>query len=276
MGRLAMCVSLLALLAVSASAATAAGPRDALNQARQLYNARKFDEAIEAARTAAAAPNLADSANIVIARAYLERFRQSAEPSDLQAARDTLAQVKTAQLRDDDRLDLAIALGESLFFDDKAGAAAEQFDIALGRTASGDEKRADRRELVLDWWASALDRQAQVVSASEARVIETRIVSRMEEVLRGDPDSMVASYWLVAAARGTGDVERAWAAAIAGWVRAAQAGRRGVSLQTDLNRFVTQVIIPERSRQLSANNPDAAAASMRKEWDSLKQAWVAK
>jgi hypothetical protein len=274
MGRLAMCVSMLALLAVSASAATAAGPRDALNQARQLYNARKFDEAIEAARTAAAAPNLADSANIVVARAYLERFRQSAEPSDLQTARDTLAQVKTAQLRDDDRLDLAIALGESLFFDDKAGAAAEQFDIALGRTAVGDEKHSDRRELVLDWWASALDRQAQVVSTSEARVIETRIITRMEDMLRADPDSMVASYWLVAAARGTGDVERAWSAAIAGWVRAAQAGRRGVSLQTDLNRFVTQVIIPERSRQLSANNPDVAAAAMRKEWDSLKQAWA--
>jgi hypothetical protein len=278
MGPLALRVAMLALLAVSASAATAAGPRDALNQARQLYNARKFDEAIEAARAAAAAPNLADSANIVIARAYLERFRQSAEPSDLETARDTLAQVKTAQLRDDDRLDLAIALGQSLYFDDKAGAAAEQFDIALGRTAGegNDEKRAGRRELVLDWWASALDRQAQVVSVSEARAIETRIVSRMEEALRADPDSMVASYWLVAAARGTGDVERAWSAAIAGWVRAAQAGRRGVSLQTDLNRFVTQVIIPERSRQLSANNPDAAAAAMRKEWDSLKQAWVTK
>jgi hypothetical protein len=187
--------------------------------------------------------------------------------------------VKTGQLGVDDRLDLAIALGESLYFDDKAGAAAEQFEIALGRNATApgsDEKRAERRELVLDWWATALDRQAQVVSVSEAHSIEARIVSRMEEELRGNPDSMVASYWLVASARGTGDVERAWSAAIAAWVRAAQAGRRGSSLQTDLNRFVTQVIIPERARQLAANNPDAAAAAMRKEWESLKQAWVGK
>jgi hypothetical protein len=272
MGSLAQ-LSMTMALALLASAATAAGPREMLSKARELYNAGKYDEAIEAARSASVAPDLADRARIVLARASLERFRRSAEPSDLSTAREALAQVKAADLGDNDHLDLTIATGESLFFDDKPGAAAEQFELALGRV---DPKQAAGRELVLDWWASALDRQAQVVSAAEARAIETRIVARMEEELRRDPESTAASYWLVAGARGMGDVERAWSAAIAAWVRAAQAGGRGVPLQTDLNRFVVQAVIPERARQLSAGNPEMAAAAMRKEWESLKQAWIAR
>ena len=236
-------------------------------------DAGKSDEAIEAARGASLAPDLADRARIVLARAWLERFRQSAEPADLSSAREALIQVKAAGLESDDLLDLTIATGESLFFDDKAGAAAEQFELALGRI---DPKHAEGRELVLDWWANALDRQAQVVSAAEARAIEMRIVARMEEELRRDQESPVASYWLVAGARASGDVERAWSAAIAAWVRAAQAGRRGVSLQMDLNRLVVQAIIPERARQLASNNPESAAAAMRMEWESLKQAWIAR
>jgi hypothetical protein len=266
-------LSMAMALALLASAATAAGPREMLAKARELYNAGKYDEAIEAARSAGQAPQLADRARVVLARAYLERFRRSGEPSDLSAARETLNQVTAADLGSDDRLDLTIATGESLFFDDKPGAAAEQFELALGRV---DPKHAAGRELVLDWWASALDRQAQVVSAAEARAIETRIVARMEEELRQDSESTVASYWLVAGARGMGDVERAWSAAIAAWVRAAQAGGRGVPLQVDLNRFVVQAVIPERARQLSSSTPETAAAAMRKEWESLKQAWGAR
>jgi hypothetical protein len=264
------------LLALAGSTAQAAGPRELLARARQLYNAGQYDEAIQAARGAADAPELVDRARIVVSRASLERFRRSMDPADLSTARETLAQIKTTELGPDDRLDLIIATGELLYFDDKPGAAAEQFDVALGRI---DPKRPEARELILDWWASALDRQAQVVSAAEARTIEMRIVSRMEEELQRVEDSRVASYWLVAGTRATGDVERAWSAAIAAWVRAAQAGPKGAALQADLNRLVIQVIIPERARQLAANNADAATASadaMRKEWELLKQAWVAR
>jgi hypothetical protein len=264
------------MLALAVSTAAAAGPRELLSRARQLYNAGKYDEAIEAARGATAAPELVDRARIVVARASLERFRRSMDPADLSTARETLAQIKNAELGLDDRLDLIIATGELLYFDDKPGAAAEQFDVALGRV---DPKRPEARELILDWWASALDRQAQVVSAAEARAIEMRIVSRMEEELQRAEESRVASYWLVAATRAAGDVERAWSAAIAAWVRAAQAGPKGAALQADLNRLVIQVVIPERARQLAANSPEGAAASaaaMRKEWESLKQAWLAR
>jgi hypothetical protein len=101
----------------------------------------------------------------------------------------------------------------------------------------------------------------------------------MEEELQRVEDSRVASYWLVAGTRAAGDVERAWSAAIAAWVRAAQAGPKGAALQADLDRLVIQAVIPERARQLASNNPDAAvasAAAMRKEWELLKQAWVAR
>jgi len=60
--------------------------RDTLSQAREAYNAARYDEAIAAARTAGAAPDFANSANVVLARAYLERFRRSAEPADLSMA----------------------------------------------------------------------------------------------------------------------------------------------------------------------------------------------
>jgi hypothetical protein len=270
MRSLAVC-AILALVASTTPGAV--GPRELLARARQLYNAGKYDEAIEAARDAGAVPELADRARVVVARASLERFRRSMDPSDLSTARDTLAQMKTASLGPDDRLDLIIATGELLYFDDKPGASAEQFELALGRI---DPKHSDARELVLDWWASALDRQAQIVSATEARAIEVRIVARMEEELRRDEESNVASYWLVAGARGAGDIERAWSAAIAAWVRAAQSGRKGTSLQADLNRLVVEVVIPERARQLSSSNPDSAATAMRQEWESLKQAWIAK
>jgi hypothetical protein len=261
-----------AMLALAASAAGAASPREMLAKARQLYNAGNYDEAIEAARGASGVPDLADKARIVLARACLERFRRSMDPMDLSTAREALAQIK-ADLSPDDRLDRIIATGELLYFDDKPGAAAEQFELALGRI---DPKHPEGRELILDWWASALDRQAQVVSAAEGRAIEMRIVARMEDELRRDEESNVASYWLVAGARAAGDVERAWSAAIAAWVRAAQAGRKGVSLQADLNRLVVQAVIPERARQLTATNLETAIAAMRKEWESLKEAWVAK
>jgi len=49
----------------------AAGPRDVLSRARQLYNGAEYDGAIEAARRAAATPDVADAAQLVLARAAL-------------------------------------------------------------------------------------------------------------------------------------------------------------------------------------------------------------
>ena len=259
-------------LVIATLVSIGAGPRDALSRARQFYNHQQYGAAIEAATEARLAPKLADAATLVLARAHLERFRQSANPTDLVAARDALQQIHPALLAPSDRVELIIGLGESLYLDDRAGAAAEEFELALPRL---DTTNPNARERVLDWWATALDRQAQLGPESERRPLYARIVNRMEEELGRDAGSAVASYWLVAGARGSGDLERAWGAAIAGWVRASMAGDHRVTLRIDLDRIVVQAIIPERARQTSSPADVALAiAAMGGEWETLKQTWT--
>jgi len=241
----------------------AAGPRDVLSRARQLYNSSQYDAAIDAARQAAKTPEWSDAAELVLARAYLERFRLSGNAGDRDAAREALKQTRPAALSEDDRVELTIALGESLYFDDQAGAAAEQFELAL---AQADRRQPARRERLLDWWATTVDRQAQSSADAVARALQSRIVRRME-------DELQASYWLAAAARGAGDIERAWDAAIAGWVRLSPLGPRGADARHELDALVTQAIIPDRARAISPASPEAAASSMRSQWEALKKAW---
>jgi hypothetical protein len=227
-----------------------AGPRDVLSRAKQLYNGAQYDAAIDAAREAAKTAELCGAAELVLARAYLERFRQSANDGDRDAAREALKQVQAGALGDEDRVELTIALGESLYFDGQAGAAAEQFDLALARV---DRKQPARRERLLDWWATALDRQAQSAVDAAARSLQARIVRRMEDELHGDAGAMVAS--------------------IAGWVRLSPLGVRGAGARSELDALVTRAIIPDRARVVSPASPDAAAATMRSQWEALKKAW---
>ena len=257
-------------LALIAVLVCGASPRDVLSRAKQLYNSSQYTEAIEAAQDAAKDPELAAAAQLVMARAFLERFRQGAREDDKTAARDALKQVRASELSVDDRVEYTIALGESLYFDGQSGAAAEQFELALAHV---DRKQPVRRERLLDWWATALDRQAQGAADLVARSVQTRIVRRMEEELRGDAAATVASYWLAAAARASGDIERAWDAAIAGWVRISQLGQRGAGTRGELDALVTRAIIPDRARTISPASPDAAAANMRSQWEALKRAW---
>jgi hypothetical protein len=263
----------LSLLLIVTVASIAAGPQDDLVRARQLYNQQLYNLAIDSATAARRAPQLADTATLIIARALLERFRKESRGLDLESARNELQQIRPAGLSPADQLELVIALGEAHYLDDQAGAAAEEFEMALQRA---DPKNPTARERILDWWASAIDRQAQQRPEAERPPLYARVVDRMEEELHRDPASAAASYWLVAGARGGGDLERAWDAAMAGWARASMTGDRRTALRADLDQIVTQAIIPERARLLSP--PGGAAqsvATMRNEWDALKQAWSA-
>lgn len=263
----------LSLLLAVTMASIGAGPQDELLRARQLYNQQLYNLAIDSAMTARRVPQLADTATLVIARSLIERFRKEKDAADLTAARTELQQIRPAGLTPPDRLELVIALGQVLYLDDQAGAAAEEFDMALELL---DPKNVIARERVLDWWASAIDRQALQRPEPERQPLYARIINKMEEELRRDTGSAVASYWLVAGARGSGDLERAWDAAMAGWARASLTGDRRASLRADLDKIVTQAIIPERARLLSpAGGAAPLMASMRGEWDALKQAWSA-
>jgi hypothetical protein len=95
----------------------------------------------------------------------------------------------------------------------------------------------------------------------------------MERELRRDSASPSASYWLAAAARGSGDLDRAWAAACASWVRATLAPDRGAALHADLDKLVTQAIIPERATKTAGRDRRQAIASMTAEWDAFKAGW---
>ena len=258
------------LLAVMSASIGAAGPQDELVRARQLYNQQLYNLAIDSAITARRTPQLADAATLVVARSLLERFRKEAAAGDLDAARSELQQIRPAGLSPSDQAELIIALGELLYLDDQPGAAAVEFERALDRV----ESASASHERVLDWWASAVDRQAQMRLEAERAPLYSRIVARMEDELRRNAASAVASYWLVAGARGNGDLERAWDAAFAAWARASFAGDRRQQLRADLDHIVTQAIIPERARLVApAGGAAQSTAAMRAEWDALKQVW---
>jgi hypothetical protein len=263
-------VLVLVLAGLPALAAAADPP--ALARARALYNAGNYDAAIEAARSARSDPKAADAAALVLARAYLERFRSApaGDPNgDLAAARAVLTGIRTTALSARDQLDLLIGLGQTLYFGDAFGPAADIFDSALGRASM---LTAAERARLLDWWATALDRQAQARPADRRLPLFARIVDRMQEELRDDPGSANANYWLVVAIRGAGDLDRAWDAAIAGWVRATLSSDPP-GLRAKLDRLVGDALIPERARTRPVREQQEAVAAMRAEWDAVKSAW---
>lgn len=256
-----------ALLAVAVSAA--ASPQD-LARARALFNERKFDEAIEAAEAARKTSDTADPASIVLARAYLERYRQMADPADLGAARAALGSANVDRLGTPDRAEYLIALGGSLFLEDDFGAAAEIFQSALDIAPAAGE---NAREAVLDWYGSAMERWAAPYTTTRRAAMLQRLVSRMEIEQAKNPSSRAASYWLAAGLRAQGETERAWQAAIAAWVRAPIAGVRSIALRADIDRLVREGIIPDRGRGVPEAESEAREAALRAEWELIKQKW---
>jgi len=265
-------MALLALLCSMAQAPVL----DPLSRARRAYNERQFDAAIDAAREARDLPNLANPAAVVLGRAYLDRYRAKSDKSDvsdLEAARKALADVNPALLTPADRAEFLVGLGVSVYEDGCAdeclSAAAELFDLAL---AAGGATDAAAREKIFEWWAGALDRQAQF-GPDESRVATyRRILERAEAERARDLDSASAAYWIAAASRGVGDFNRAWGAAVAGWVRAKYLGPRGDTLRADLHRFVSEVLLPERAKQLVPDaDPIPQLEILRKRWAEVTE-----
>jgi hypothetical protein len=240
-----------------------------LARARVAYNARNFDEAIAAATAARRVPEVADAAAIVLGRAHLERYRERADPADLSAAREVLGTVRTMGLDARDQVELLLAFGEALFLEDEFGAAAEVFESGVIRAAID----LDLRESMLEWWGSAVERLASAVAPDERRRHFARLAERMQGELAKTPASAAAGYWTVVALRGAGDLQRAWDAAVAAWVRARLTGDQSANLRADLDRVVTQGIIPDRVGPMAAEQREKAAAQLRANWELLKARW---
>ena len=258
-------MGLLVLSWLVLSPASALAADDPLTRARLLYNQRQFREAVTAAEQARQLPAHADLADLVAARAYLERFRESAAADDLANARDRLSRLDPAKFPPRERAEYIVGLGEALFFDDSFGAAAAVFDSVL---LSGESMSSEARERVLDWWATSVDREAKPRPDIDRHEIYQRIRTRMRDEIATRPANGTAVYWLAASAQAQGDQQAAWDAAQAGWVRAPLTGDRGAALRADLDRLVVMAIVPDRARVLGQPTD-----GLRAQWEQFKDRW---
>jgi hypothetical protein len=249
-------------------------PADPMIQARGFYNEGEYDRAIQTASDALQRAEVRNAAALLLGRAALERYRATANPTDLTRAREALRTVDASALPERDRNDLAIGLGEALYFDELYRPAA---DIFASMLEQGAQLGLTRRDQVLDWWATATDRHVRQLPPEERAAAYDRLIARMELELVGDATSSAAAYWLAAASYARGHVDRAWDAAVTGYVRAIMAADGGAALRPDLDRLVREGIIPERVRRLPvAGTPDGeqALAGMLAEWDLVKNRWT--
>jgi hypothetical protein len=150
-----------------------------LDRARAASNAGRYDAAIVAARQAMQSPDVANAAALVLARAHLERFRLESNRDDLTRARETLATVRPAELTPRDDVAFLMSQGLLLYLDGCSegcfSAAAELFALALARAPAA-ALGGTERDAIFEWWAGALDRQAQFGQSAERPLIYRRIL----------------------------------------------------------------------------------------------------
>ena len=245
--------------------------QDSLSEARRLYNSQQYEAAERAARTAVVQVKLSNSARVVLARILLERYRQSSSAVLLTEARDALRAVNPTTLDTRERLEHMLGLAQALFLEDRFAAAAEVYEPLLASTASLGNAAHDR---ALDWWATAVDRHAATRPFQERPQIYERISRRMNGELTRDPGSSPANYWLVAAAYGAGDLDGAWNLAQASWIRAAYAVGRVPQTRSDIDKVMTEGIIPARAARVGGRETAAVTAGMVGEWESFKASWA--
>jgi hypothetical protein len=244
--------------------------RSDLARALSLYNQRRFDQAIEAAEAARKSPETQDAAAVVLARAHLERYRESVDPADLSAAREALGAVRAAALEPRVRLEYLLGLGQALFLEDEFGAAANLFASGVAAARAADPSLADA---LIDWWGSAVERQAEFSEPEARKALFLSLAEGMRAEQSDNPEGASAAYWLAAALRGGGDAMGAWHAATAGWVRARLTGARAAGLRADLDKLVLQGVIPDRVRELSPADRTAAESQLRADWELVKERW---
>ncbi|MCM3881113.1 MAG: hypothetical protein ND807_13475 [Vicinamibacterales bacterium] len=268
-------IAVAALWALALALPRPAAAQTDLERARAFYNAGQFDDSITAATAASAKPAAANSARLIIARARLERFRRQGEPKELETARAELISLKPGTLAPQEAIEWQIGVGTALFLEDQLGPAAEAFATLLpsARTRLSPEEF----QKLLDWWGTAVSRLAEsLTGSSRTRIYENlRVDSRGE--LERNPFSRAATYWAVVASRGAGDLDAAWNAAVAGWIR--MSGQPdGHQIQNDIDTFVTRTLIPERAQartgqRLDAKPTIAEITALSDEWRAVTERW---
>ena len=98
-------------------------------------------------------------------------------------------------------------------------------------------------------------RPARPIVARASSNASPRAWTRSFSATRAAPSPTTGWPWR---ARGAGDIEGAWSAAVAAWVRSTLSPETTSRLRDDLDRLVTQALIPERSR--TRGRPRAAGS----------------
>jgi len=262
-------ISGLVVFVVLLGGGTAVQAQD-LARAHVLFNEGRYTEAIEAATQAQTLPATRPAAGVVLARAHLERYRDAGDPTDLVAARAALSTLQMAGLPARVRIDYLFGLGQALFFENNVGAAAELFASATAEAWAVD---ASAGEAMTDWWGSAVERQLDGLPSEVRRGRFQQLATDMRQELARHPTAATPAYWMAVALRGAGDPERAWDAAVAGWVRAPLTGDSAAMLRADLDRLVLDAIIPDLTAARPAGEQAAAASQWQAEWTLVRQRW---
>jgi hypothetical protein len=250
---------------------------DLLAVARQAYNAGDYDAAVTAARQhleepGAGDPSTEQEARVVLARALIEVYRMSGNAADLAAAREALVTAAITPLTGNLRVEWLVGTAAALYFEEAFGASAETFASVLENPRAAAVVPGGRERLI-DWWATASDRALQRLEGTERQAGYERFAERLRVELRRDASLGVPTYWLVIAARGAGDLDQALAVARAAWVRAQLAPDHGAALRADLERLMTQAVIPERARR-AGSNQQGQVDTLTVQWEEFKRRWA--
>jgi hypothetical protein len=190
-------------------------------------------------------------------------------------ARGNLMTLNPRLLAPQEIIEWQIGVGTALFLENQPGAAADMFSTVLP-SARGKLAAAEYDKLV-EWWASALWRVAEAQTGAARKDAYAAMHAAMRMELERDPLSRATAYWVVVAARGAGDFDGAWNAAFAGWIRAGSQPE-GKKLRGDLDRFITQTLIPERAQARTGQRLDAKATqteigTLTEQWRALTESW---
>jgi hypothetical protein len=184
-------LSSLAACLLACSGLTEAASR--VNDARKLYNQELYELAIRAATEARQAGDAVDEASLIFAprpSRTLPPDPRRAQPQ--RGAVRRCAPSMPRSCRRGRRRSSHSPWANTCFWPTSSVRPAELFDSTSARV---DDLGPAARDRVLDWWATAMDREAQEDSAHRAGLYQ-RIIERMEDELRQQPGSTAAGYWL--------------------------------------------------------------------------------
>jgi hypothetical protein len=265
----------LTLLALAAPRPAAA--QSDLERARTFYNSGQFDESIASATSAKSKPSAAASATLIIARSRLERFRKLGDAGELASARTDLVSLNPHNLTPQEIIEWQIGVGTGLFLENQLAPAAEIFTAVLPSART--RLAPPEFEKLLEWWGTVVSRLADTLTGDARRRAYEKLRADVRLELELNPLSRPATYWMVVSSRGAGDLEGAWGAAVAGWIRAG-GQPDGRPLRADLEGLLTQTLIPERAQARTGQRLDARATVaeigvLNEEWRALRLRWSA-